>query len=194
MSQWNARNLPEAESRIEQATRADRRWPEPWRALAELRHSKWLSTGSESDWDAFTAAADSLAQRDPRHHLTYYTRGNWLLSAWRKSGRPELLEQARAEYARAIERYPNRALYHAQLAWALHLAGRAQEARAAAETAKQLDDRNPHKDQKLREHKIVDPQIAADGQLTLQHADSAEQIALRLRTTSGSRDSQENAP
>ena len=102
--------------------------------------------------------------------------------------------QALAEYRRSIDRYPNRALYHAQLAWTLHLAGREAEARAAAEIAKQLDDRNPHRDQKLSQHKVVDPQVGEGGAMTLQHADSAEQIALRLRTTSGNGTREENAP
>ncbi len=190
----NAGQSAESEKWMEQAAKADPRWPEPWRLLADVRLKKWLASSAEPDWERFLRAADEFEKRNSRHHLTHFTRGAWFLTAWRKSGRAELFDRALAEFRRAIDRYPNWALYHAQLAWTLHLGGRDGESRSAADAAKRLDDLTPHADQKLRMQRIVDPQVSADGTITALDAASAEQIVERLRTTSGTPPRQENPP
>jgi len=184
MAEWTAGRKDAALVSIEQAVAADPRCPETWQSLAELRKDHWLATEADADWKSFMAAADGLAKHDPQHHLAYYARGGWLLTAWRKTGRAELLEQAIEEYRRTILRYPNRALYHAQLAWTLHLAGRDDEARTEADVAHRLDDLTPHSDQKLAVQRIVDPQIAAGG-VTQQRKETAEQLVEQLRTKGG---------
>jgi O-antigen ligase len=170
------------------AAAADPYSPEPWRLLADLHLHDWLASGDKQDWEQFVSAANLLRIRNPRQHLDYYNRGDWYLMAWRRSGRPEDRENAIKAYRQAIDRYPNRALYHAQLAWVLHLAERPGDARKAAERAKQLDDLNPHLDQKLSVQHLVDPRFSAEG-VALARTETAEQTVERLRTATG-----ENSP
>jgi O-antigen ligase len=186
MDHWRAGELPEAQRLAEEAALADPRDPEPWRMLAEMRLSKWLVTGAEADWHQFLRADAGFEERDPRNHLVHAKRGNWFLTAWRKSGRQGDLEHALAEYRRAIECYPNWAFYQAQLGWTLHLAGRTEEARAAAEAARRLDDQMPHGDKKLRVQKVADPQIVG-GTVHPERPETAEQTVEQLRNTVGTK-------
>jgi tetratricopeptide (TPR) repeat protein len=173
----------QAEDRAMDAARADTLSPEPWRLLTELRLSQWLVTGDQGDRAAFDEAADAYRSRDPRHHLAWYGRGNWYLTAWRKSARQEDLEQALSAYTQASIHYPQRAFYHAQLAWVLHLAGQDDLACQSAQKAIDLDDQMPHQEQKLRRQKIIDPELTPAG-AKLPRDESAEQTALRLRIIS----------
>jgi len=174
--------VQEAKARAADAARADTLTPEPWRLLTELRLSQWLATGDERDRQAFDDAADAHQKRDPRHHVAWYGRGTWYLTAWRKSAQHEDLEKALSAYTQASMRYPQRALYHAQLAWVLHLAGKDDLACQAAQKALELDEQMPHREQRLRRQKIIDPQISPAG-ATLPREETAEQTTLRLRTT-----------
>jgi hypothetical protein len=72
-------------------------------------------------------------------------------------------------------------LYHAQLAWALNLAGQTDAARQEAEHALELDAANPHADQKLLQQHLRDPQ-SADAGWNLRRPESAEQTMKLLRT------------
>jgi hypothetical protein len=164
------------------ATEADRLWPDPWRLLAEVLLQRAIATAADGAWQLFDQAAETFTRLNPRHHAAWYTRGNWHLTAWRKRARQEDLDAALAAYRRAIERYPNKALYHAQLAWTLHLSGDKDKALEAANTARRLDDLMPHREQKLSRQQIADPQITSTG-YTLFHPDSAELIVEKLRTT-----------
>lgn len=163
------------------AAAADRYSPEAWRLLAELRLSRWLGTGREADWSAFVEAADRVRRLDSGNHAMYYSRGNWYLAAWRKRKAQEDLSEAITAYTRASMLYPNRALYHAQLAWALHLAGEEGLARQEADAALALDRQMPHQEQKLKRQQIVDPELSpSKGEGA---ASTAEQIVNQLRTT-----------
>ena len=164
------------------AARADRLSPEPWRLLADLRLSQWLASGQAGDRQAFDEAADEYSRHDPQHHVAHWGRGNWYLTAWRKSEREEDLNKALTAYTQASIRYPQRALYHAQLAWVLHLAGKEDLACQAAQQAKELDDLMPHEELKLSRQKIVDPQVSTTG-VTLAREETAEQTVQRLRKT-----------
>jgi hypothetical protein len=170
----------EAEAQATAAAKADALSPEPWRILAELRLSRWQATGSDKDWQAFVAAANTFTQLDPRHHQAWQSRGIWFLTAWRKSQRKEDLSEAVSAFTRASMCYPNGAFYHAQLAWALHLAGQHDAARQAAERALELDGQMPHKEKKLDRQHVADPQIAG-GEIKLFRDESAEQTAQSLR-------------
>jgi tetratricopeptide (TPR) repeat protein len=173
----------EAEDKAIAAAKADPLWPEPWRILAELRLARWQTTNDAKDWDAFTEAADMFRRLDPRHHQAWRRRGVWYLTAWRKSSRPEELNEAISAFTRASNWYPNGALYHAQLAWALHLSGNAAAARREAEKALELDKLMPHKDKKLDREHIADPQFSGE-QVKPFREESAEQTAQRLRKQS----------
>jgi hypothetical protein len=170
-----------AESAALAAASADRLSPEPWRLLAEMRLARCLAAGTDQDWEAFNQAAAEFQRLDPVHHAAHYARGNWRLAAWRKRQKAEDLSEAVAAYGRASMFYPNRALYHAQLAWALHLGGEESLAAQEAEQAKTLDDLMPHQEQKLARQQIYDPELTRPG--SREGAASAEQIVNQLRMT-----------
>jgi tetratricopeptide (TPR) repeat protein len=172
----------DAEPRAAAAARADRLSPEPWRLLAELSLARWEATGRPADRQQFVAAANTFRDLDPRHHLAWQTRGNWFLEAWRKSGQPDDLTEAIAAYKKASELFPNRAYYHVQLAWALHLAGDNAAASREASRAMELDARMPHKEQKLARQRVFDP-VFMGGEMTKYRPETAEQTASELRNT-----------
>jgi tetratricopeptide (TPR) repeat protein len=177
------RQYRDAEPRTVAAAKADSLSPDPWRLLAELRLGRWEATGNEKDWQSFVEVANTFNRLDPRHHLAWYTRGKWFLTAWRKSQRKEDLDDAISAFSKASERYPNRALLHAQLAWALHLAGEDGAARQEAEQAWQLDQQMPHKEQKLARQHVLDPQLS-EGRVKEFRDESAEQTVESLRNAS----------
>jgi tetratricopeptide (TPR) repeat protein len=177
------RQFRDAEPKAVAAAKADSLSPEPWRLLADLWLARWQVTGQAKDWQAFVEVADTFRRLDPRHHAAWYTRGNWFLTAWKKSNRQEVLDEALAAYREASQRYPNRALYRAQLAWTLHLAGQQQAAREEAERAFELDQKMPHKEQKLSRQHVADPDLTKDRERTFR-VESAEQTVERLRTAS----------
>jgi tetratricopeptide (TPR) repeat protein len=105
------------------------------------------------------------------------------LTAWKKSKRQEDLDEAIAAYSAASKHYPNRALYHAQLAWTLHLAGQAEAARQEAERAFELDQKMPHMEQKLNRQHLADPDLTETPEKTYLD-EAAEQTIERLRSPS----------
>jgi len=177
------RQFRDAEPKAVAAAEADSMSPEPWRLLADLKLARWQATGEAKDWESFVEVADTFRRLDPRHHIAWYTRGGWFLTAWKKSQRKEDLEQAISAYAAASQHYPNRALYHAQLAWVLHLADNQEAASAEAEKALELDQKMPHKEQKLNRQHVFDPDSDKDRSSPIRD-ESAEQTAQRLRTAS----------
>jgi hypothetical protein len=181
-----------AEELLKTAAQLDPWSPRPWQSLAELRLQRWIQTGRAADWEAFTAATLEYHQRDPRNHAQFTAQGNWLLLAWRNTGDPRLLDNAIEAYRRAVAWYPNRAIVHAQLAWALHLAGDAEAAAKEADLALILDARHAHREQKLSEHTIYDPQKPSGQppETAPRPPVSAEQIVRRLRSGKGT----ENSP
>ncbi|HEX5106685.1 MAG TPA: O-antigen ligase family protein, partial [Pirellulaceae bacterium] len=168
-----------------QTAAGDDPWtPEPWRIIATARLGRFLADPSESCWAEFLAAANEFQRRNPRHHLQWFERGKWHQLAWQRTGSPPRLEETLAAYRQAISRFPNHALYHAQLAWALNVAGQRAAARKEADRAQALDDSMPHAEQKLRVQQIVDGHETAAGFNTLR-SETAEQTVAQLRTPSG---------
>ncbi|MDX1945337.1 MAG: O-antigen ligase family protein [Pirellulaceae bacterium] len=180
----SAGNQAQAEADLLAAAAADRWSPEPWRMLAELRAQVHAQTGNPADYDRFAAAAEEFRRRDPHHDRQFESRGHWLLLAWRKTGRSELLEEAIEAYHAAAEWHPALALHQAQLAWTLHLAGESAAATAAAERALALDAVNPHAELKLARQRVYDPEDGPGNRPPFRPED-AEQTARRLRTNSG---------
>src|SRR5262245_12426949 len=165
------------------AAKADGLSPEPWRLLSEMRLGQWEATGADKDWETFLATAETYSKLEPRHHVAWFTRGTWFLTAWKKSQRPKDIDQALAAYRNAVERYPNWATYHAQLAWTLHLAGDDNAARTEAQQAYDLDQKMPHQEQKLSRQHVVDPEPKKKP-ATMYREESAEQTVERLRKPS----------
>jgi hypothetical protein len=172
--------LAEAQQDLFQAARADSLAPEPWQMLSQMRLEQWLVTNKVQDWETFVETADTYRRLDPRNHVAWYARGNWFLMAWKKSGRPEDLAEALAAYRTARDRFPNRALYHAQVAWTLHLTGDEPAAREAADRAHELDEKMLHREQKLSHHHVADPDLTKKPPTTFRE-ESAEQTVEQLR-------------
>lgn len=179
----------QAEQTALKAAQADPWAPEPWRLIAEIRFRRFAATGSDADRTAFQQAADQFQSLSPRHHWQSYQRGNWHLLSWQIAGKKADLDEALAAYREAVARYPNHALYHGQLAWALRLAGQNEAAAAAAERAHALDDAMPHADQKLERYRIVDWQ-ASSGSHDTHRPETAELTIQTLRMTTKTEDSQ----
>jgi tetratricopeptide (TPR) repeat protein len=177
----------QAEQALLAAANLDPWSPTPWQMLAEFRLQVWLETGNQRDWEQFQAAAAQFGRRDGRHHSQFAMQGNWLLAAWRKTGDRVRIEEAIDAYRQAVAWYPKRAAGHAQLAWALHLAGEPGEAKSAAEQAHQLDLQNPHGEQKLDRQRIYDPALGSEpaADPVAGQPPTAEQIVDRLRTSTG---------
>ncbi len=100
--------------------------------------------------DDFEAAAGRWIRNAPHRFSTYRDVGHIYLALFH-SGDAErsFLKKAVDAYRQAVRCYPNSAILHADLAWALHLDGDVAAAKATAAEALRLDDANPHADQKL---------------------------------------------
>jgi hypothetical protein len=165
------------------AAKADGLWPEPWERLAEIQLIRWQGTGDAKDWEKFVEDADTFCELNPRHHLAWFRRGTWFLTAWKKGGRKDDIDEALAAFRKSIERYPNWAAYHAQLAWTLHLAGDEEAARMEAQLAHDLDQKMPHQEKKLCYQHVLDPELSKEP-ATAYREETAEQTVERLRTAS----------
>jgi predicted Zn-dependent protease len=166
-----------AEEVLLEATRVDKYDPEPWRYLAALRHTRSLAVGGNPDREGFEHAAREMLRRNKRSSLAHREYGDWQLASYRVSGESAQLVLAIEAYRRAAELYPNGSFGHAQLAWALHVAGEPHSAGAEATEALRLDSLNPHREQKLAGLRIFDPALV---DLGLDDRD-AEQIMRQLR-------------
>jgi tetratricopeptide (TPR) repeat protein len=171
-----------ARHELQLATTDDPWSPQPLRHLAYLELNVWTETRWLEDWNRFVAASQAYRARDPRHHLQHSDRGNWFLLAWRTSGDSAHLEDAIEAYQEAIVWYPAQALARAQLAWALHLGGRDAEAIAAAQEATHLDSLHIHRELKLLNQMVYDPQPEA--LMFHRNAEQAlEQVLAQVRTS-----------
>jgi tetratricopeptide (TPR) repeat protein len=151
-----------ASERYALAARLDPLSPQPWISQAAVRQVQLLrSEGSPSLRELFDAACVQAIRRDPRSAQMRQTLGNWRLEMYRAFGKASDLDAAVEDYRAAVERFPNNALLHAQLAWALHVAGRDAEAAEQAERALALDAAHEHQELKLAAQNLFDVTPAA---------------------------------
>ena len=174
--------LLEAEQTLLSAAAADSYRVEPWQALAQLRLTLWLDAGDTSREADFTVAARETLARHRRSRAAHQAYGDWYLRAYRATDEMRFLEEAIVGYRRAAELYPNYNLIHAQLAWALQIAGRFAESRAEAEEALRLDTLNPHREQKLAKQVVFDMLRRFDSQSPSPPDMDAEQLMHSLRS------------
>lgn len=133
----------------------------------------------------FKLACESGARLDPRSENTFSQIAHRYLALYRRYGRRDDLEEAQHYYQQAVERFPNHALGHAQLAWVLHLAGDQRAAAAEAQAAYELDRRHGHVENKLAALMIYDTPPAPNLDQPPPPAEpTAEPIVERLRTAS----------
>ncbi len=175
--------LLEAERSLLAATEADSYSAEPWQALAQLRLAMWLNGPDASHETGFAEAARETLNRERRSSAAHQAYGDWYLSAFRAKNEQRFLDEAIVGYRRAVELYPNYNLIHAQLAWALQVAGRLDESRAEAEEAVRLDELNPHREQKLSKQSVFDAPRRFDSQPPNPPDIDAEQLMRSLRST-----------
>ncbi len=145
------------------AAEADRWWGLPWERLAELRHGEYMASRDHRSWERFQQACREATGRD-RHSAPLYIRiGNWnLVALWQvDGGRGRGVAEMLRAYRRAVELHPADAFYHAQLAWAYHLAGEGQLAAEEAKQALRLDAQVPHEELKLANRRLVEGLEAA---------------------------------
>ncbi|HUG66752.1 MAG TPA: O-antigen ligase family protein [Pirellulaceae bacterium] len=174
--------LLQAEQTLLSAAAADSYRVEPWQALAQLRLTLWLDVGDTSREAGFAEAARETLARHRRSRAAHQAYGDWYLRAYRATDEMRFLEEAIVGYRRAAELYPNYNLIHAQLAWALQIAGRFAESRAEAEEALRLDELNPHREQKLVKQVVFDMPQRFDSQSPSPPDMDAEQLMHSLRS------------
>ena len=146
-----------AEKEFMAASESDRLASLPWQSVADLRHRRWLRSRSADDLADFVAAADTMIDRNRRSYTTRQHYAALWQAAFRATGEAQYLEEAIDCYRQTLTLYPSYNRGYAQLAWALHLAGRKEPASEAAARALELDSVNPHVEQKLRRYRLEDP-------------------------------------
>jgi len=132
---------------------------DPWdadvyREMARHNLLAWLESRSEDRWDAFESAYEKWIELAHASAGAHKSGGDWFLQVYRATEAPELAQRAADAYRQAIVRYPANSLFHAQQAWAEHLAGNEQEAADAAAEALRLDQLNSHQDRNLGYEKV----------------------------------------
>ncbi len=147
----------QAEAILERAAAADPYSADPWLQLAALRHQRWLLSDTGPPPAGFDAAVSEMSRRNPRSAGWRLQVGHWHVMAYRAKNLDEQLKAARIAYHEAIGLYPNNSVGHAHAAWATYLAEGPEAAQAEAAAAIQLDDVNPHREQKLAAQTISDP-------------------------------------
>jgi tetratricopeptide (TPR) repeat protein len=153
--------LTGAEASLRAAAAADPRAVEPWTGLSELHYALWQRDQSPTRWRQFDEASGRMLALDPHSAPAWSQVGLWQLAAFRRTGQEQRLADAVTAFRRAVELFPNRALGHARLAWALHTSGDEAEAAREAARALELDDQNPHQEQKLSRQALEDVRLPA---------------------------------
>jgi tetratricopeptide (TPR) repeat protein len=134
---------------LEAAARADPLSAEPWRQLAGLTFQQWQRRPTQEKFQRFTQCMTTALERAPRAAAVWLAAGDRYLEAFDHDHRAADREQAMAAYQRAVELYPNNALYHAKFAAVLRQTGDRAGFRREADIALHLDNLNPHEEKKL---------------------------------------------
>ncbi|RCS41355.1 hypothetical protein DTL42_22600 [Bremerella cremea] len=210
VSYWGIQPIADRQTQMALATDAARRgdWlrmeqhaqaatsADPWSKdgpamLANVYFQGWMNNpdappeARQQLLDKLEKALDEEFNRAGHSFPLHFSTGNWFLDMYRQSGNPEFLLEAIDHYREAVRLYPNRAIHHAQLAWALHLAGMPQESATEAEEALRLDELNPHAERRLEILKIYDVPVGKAATEELPPPDpelSAKQVMENLRT------------
>jgi O-antigen ligase/tetratricopeptide (TPR) repeat protein len=178
--------LGRIEDALLRAAAADPHSSEPWHKLAALRHQQWILTSNPTKGEEFAEAVEQMLQRNPRYSSFQLQVGHWQLLAFRATDRQEHIQSAIEAYDRAETLYPNHSLGRAHAAWAAFLANDPQNASVKANAALQLDDLNPHREQKLAVQAISDPGPIRFSQQPQGPRENAKQTMRFLRSQLGS--------
>jgi hypothetical protein len=141
--------------RLQAAAAADPWASEPWRQLAAIEFQRWWQEPTREDFKRFTRAQDNALELAPNSAAAWLAMGDWTFRAFSKTGPdgkrflPDAIESAMNLYRRAVQLYPNSALYRVKLAEAYRTAGDQPDFRREAEAALRLDDLTPQSEKKL---------------------------------------------
>ena len=147
-----------AELRLNEAALADPLSSKPWEHLAALRLGQLLVEPTERNWDSFRQATDEVVRRN-RHWAPLHRQiGDWHQAVAERSPvlRSRAQERMIRAYLRTIELHNGNAFYHAQLAWAYHVVGKAQAASQEADLALKLDSGMPHEELQLANQNLIE--------------------------------------
>ncbi len=160
----DARDVEGAARLLEESQAID-----PW-AIEPLRTQAALQAATASVLDPqFEVRLARWHQLDPHAWQPRSQAGDWYMQAWRESEEQPLLASAIEHYEAAVERFPNGAIAHAQLAWALAQSDDLARAQRHAAEAIRLDGLNPHTERSLagNQVRLTDPQVAESTVLDL---------------------------
>jgi hypothetical protein len=144
--------------------------------LMSLHARQWIADGSPEAKEKFDEARREAIARNGRSHGLWRSIGELYLEVYLRRPEGEWLDASIDAHRRAISLYPAHAPLHVELAWRLRVAGEDGEAAEAAETALELDRRNPHSEKKLAKY----PAPAGAEATDLEH------LAEKLRKLKGS--------
>jgi hypothetical protein len=149
------RKPAEAVEHLETAAAIDPWASEPWKQLAAVELERWWQQPNAVDFVSFVAAQVNALELAPNSASLCLTAGDWSMRAFSKTDErgkplaPTSIGRALYAYDRAVQLYPNSAIYRAKLANAYQVVGDEASFRREAETALRLDDLTPYNDKKL---------------------------------------------
>lgn len=174
-----AESVTAAKQHLRLAASADSLSPDPPRLLAELLLRQWVEEGSPQEAE-LRIAIDRVVATHPQSPSTRAFAGRIALVAHDLTGDRRWLQRGIEEFRAAARLYPNYAMSHARVAWALHLAGDTAAAAAAAERALQFDASHDHDEHKLLQLRVANL-ASPPWQPTDSTVENAEQTMRRLR-------------
>lgn len=135
-----------ARDHLHRAATADPLSPTAWRLLAQHYWQTWMAQPDDAAWSGFVAASEQYLASDSRDHKSFATHGEWLVRAYGRRPKPELLHDALAAYAKAANLSPYDNRWQAEVALLAERLGDHPTAQAAARRALELDaiKRDPH--------------------------------------------------
>lgn len=169
-----------AEASFLAAAAADNYAPEPWMILVDVYFRQWMRTQQSRDLQKFNRSIQESLRRNSKSFAMHRHFGDLHLAAYMKLSQQSLLASAIDHYEEMVERYPHHAIMHAQLAWALTLADRNQDAVGEAEMALELDSVCTHAEHRLAVLHLYHGEVGSEYE-KLRGRQIAEPIMHRLR-------------
>ncbi len=131
-----------AAAKYERAREIDPLSATPWLGISRVAFAKWIAYDRDEHFEDGVAATLKAFERDPFNSKIAQELSTWWLQRYKKSSRPEHIQNAVEWAERAVAMYPTNPGWNADLANAYKLAGKTAEARSQAEKALALDEIN----------------------------------------------------
>jgi len=129
--------------------------------LAQTRLELQLRRGETLMSGLFAETLEQALSQQSQRYVAWSEAARWYRRGYRQASE-QASEQAMLDstiecWRKAVERYPNSAMLHAELAWALRLADNGPAAQQEATRALELNQQNPHQEYKLERARLSDP-------------------------------------